>query len=109
MHPLRFALRRRVHRPHPASPYERAVYDVLGSPRRHHTDGLAIWWAHQIAWATHGAPELDEDAELVKTTARYAVPLEEVLQQRQRALTTRPVVPANRPSNPRHGPNTASG
>lgn len=82
----------------PVKAYDQAVGDVLGSPNGRHPDTLALTWAHQIAWAAHGGPGLDELERLSATAARYDVPLDAVLDERRRQEKAPPVVPAHRPA-----------
>jgi hypothetical protein len=79
----------------PVTSYENAVRAVLDSPGKGSTDGLALTWAHQIAWAAHSG-SLDELEQLAATAERYGVPLAEVLREREKQRQTTRVVPATR-------------
>lgn len=96
-------LRRTLNR-RPDNSYNQAVRDVLGSPGERRPDALALTWAHQIAWATHGDTGMDELEQLSNITSRYDVPLDAVLEERRRQQNTAPVVPAYRPATGSRAP-----
>ena len=76
--------------------YERALRDVVGPPGRRPVDCLALLWAHQIAWAAHGTPLLEELDRLGEAARRYDLPLEDVLAELRHQQAAPPVVPAGR-------------
>jgi hypothetical protein len=89
--PLRRALLPR----RPVTAYEQSVRDVLGAPGKRPADSLALTWAHEIAWASHGS-SLDELEQLAATAERYGVSLDRVLHERELQQQSAPVVPAQR-------------
>jgi hypothetical protein len=82
-----------------ATAYERLVRDVLDSPGKRPVDSLAVLWAHQIAYAAHGAP-LDELEQLASTAQRYDVPLQNVLNERHQQPPPSTLAPARRKQPP---------
>lgn len=64
------------------SKYREAIKGVLGPPGLSTKSGLALAWAHEIAWKECGSPDLDELQLLNRLATDYGVPLDEVMDER---------------------------